>query len=75
MGLPMDWMEHFFWQDHFWMTCALVSASMVVISGLADRKRHKRVNIEDVGFIPWPMITLLSVLGTVLATALAIKGL
>ncbi len=57
------------------MTCALVSASMVVISGLADRKRHKRVNIEDVGFIPWPMITLLSVLGTVLATALAIKGL
>lgn len=57
------------------MTCALVSASMVLISGLADRKRHKRVNIEDVGFIPWPMITLLSVLGTVLATALAIKGL
>ncbi len=57
------------------MTCALVSASMVLISGLADRKRHKRVNIEDVGFIPWPMITLLSVLGTVLAMALAIKGL
>lgn len=57
------------------MTCALASASLVLISGVADRRRHKRVNIEDVGFIPWPIITLLSVLGTVLATALAIKGL
>lgn len=75
MGLPMDWIEQFFWQDHFWMTCALASASLVLISGVADRRRHKRVNIEDVGFIPWPIITLLSVLGTVLATALAIKGL
>jgi hypothetical protein len=48
---------------------------MVLISGLADRRRHKRVNIEDVGFVPWPTITVLSVLGTVLAAALAIKGL
>jgi hypothetical protein len=48
---------------------------MVLISSLADRRRHKRVNIEDVGFVPWPIITVLSVLGTVLAAALAIKGL
>ena len=71
----MDWIEKFAWQDHFWIAAALLSASMVLISGLADRRRHKRVNIEDVGFVPWPIITVLSVLGTVLAAALAIKGL
>nr|WP_315471569.1 hypothetical protein [uncultured Sphingorhabdus sp.] len=71
----MDWIEKFSWQDHFWIAAALLSASMVLISSLADRRRHKRVNIEDVGFVPWPIITVLSVLGTVLAAALAIKGL
>lgn len=70
-----DWIGKFAWQDHFWTVAALLSASMVLISGLADRRRHKRVNIEDVGFVPWPTITVLSVLGTVLAAALAIKGL
>ena len=71
----MDWIEKFAWQDHFWTAAARWSASMVLISSLADRRRHKRVNIEDVGFVPWPIITVLSVLGTVLAAALAIKGL
>ena len=71
----MDWIGKFAWQDHFWTVAALLSASIVLISSLADRRRHKRVNIEKVGFVPWPIITVLSVLGTVLAAALAIKGL
>ena len=71
----MNWVEKFFWQDHFWTAAAVLSACMVLISSLADRRRHKRVNIKDVGFIPWPIITVLSVLGTVLSAALAIKGL
>ena len=71
----MDWIENFVWQNHFWTAVSLMSAVLVVISSVADRRRHKRSNIEDVGFVPWPFVTVLSVLCTVLSAALAIKGL
>lgn len=70
----MDGTVEFFWQDHFWIMVSLMSASLVLLSSVADRRRHKRTNIDDVGFVPWPMITVLSVLCTVLSAALAIKG-
>jgi len=47
----------------------------VLVSSLADRRRHNRMNIEDVGFMPWTTITVFSVLAMVLSVALAIKGL
>ncbi len=70
----MEYLEKFIWQDHFWTAVSIALAMVVVISSLADRRRHKRTDIEDVGFVPWTMITVLSVLGTVLSAALAIKG-
>jgi hypothetical protein len=70
----MKYLEKFIWQDHFWTAVSIALAMFVVISSLADRRRHKRADIEDVGFVPWTMITVLSVLGTVLSAALAIKG-
>jgi ElaB/YqjD/DUF883 family membrane-anchored ribosome-binding protein len=70
----MGFMEKFVWQDHFWTAVAVALAIVVVISSLADRRRHKRTDIEAVGFVPWTLITVLSVLGTVLSAALAIKG-
>ena len=70
----MEYLEEFIWQDHFWTAFSIALAMVVVISSLADRRRHKRTDIEDVGFVPWTMITVLSVLGTVLSAALAIKG-
>jgi hypothetical protein len=73
--MAMDWFETFIWQDHAWMALSMLSAFMVLISSLADRRRHKRVNINDVGFMPWTAITVFSVLATVLSAALAIKGL
>ena len=70
----MEYLEKFVWQDHFWTAVSFALAMVVVISSLADRRRHKRTDIEDVGFVPWTMITVFSVLGTVLSAALAIKG-
>ena len=70
----MEYLEKFIWQDHFWTAVSIALAMVVVISSLADRRRHKRTDIEDVGFVPWTMITVFSVLGTVLSAALAIKG-
>jgi hypothetical protein len=71
----MDWLTEGIWRDHFWFALSLILASLVLISSFADRRRHKRANIENVGFMPWTAITVFAVLGTVLSAALAIKGL
>ena len=56
------------------MGIAVLSGLLVLVSSLADRRRHRRTNIENVGFMPWTAITVFSVLATVIAAALAIKG-
>ena len=71
----MEWFEQLNWQDHIWTVSSVMSASVVLVSSLADRRRHNRVSIDDVGFMPWTAITVFSVLATVLSAALAIKGL
>jgi hypothetical protein len=63
-----------FWDNHLWLGTAIVSGVVVLISSVADRRRHRRTNMEDVGFMPWTAITVFSVLATVIAAALAIKG-
>ncbi len=67
--------EQFIWQDHLWAASSVMSALVVLVSSLADRRRHNRANIDDVGFMPWTANTVFSVLATVLTAALAIKGL
>jgi hypothetical protein len=71
----MEWFEQLNWQDHIWTVSSVMSASVVLVSSMADRRRHNRVSIDDVGFMPWTAITVFSVLATVLSAALAIKGL
>jgi hypothetical protein len=71
----MEWFEQLNWQDHIWAVSSVMSALVVLVSSLADRRRHNRVSIDDVGFMPWTAITVFSVLATVLSAALAINGL
>lgn len=71
----MHGFEQFIWQDHLWTASSMLSAIVVLISSLADRRRHNRTHMDDVGFMPWTAITVFSVLATVLSAALAIKGL
>ena len=59
---------------HLWAVAAFIFASLVIISAIADRKRHRRMNIDDVGFMPWTGITVFSVLAALLSIALAIKS-
>jgi hypothetical protein len=60
--------------NHLWSALSVLSGIIVIVSTLADRRRNRRTNIEDVGFMPWTAITVLSVLATVVTAALAIKG-
>ena len=62
-----------FWDNHVWIASSMVSALLVMISTVADRRRQKRKRIDDVGFMPWTGITVISVLATVITAAFAIK--
>lgn len=53
---------------------SVLSAAVVLVSSVADRRRQKRIIIENVGFMPWTLLTILSMLLTVVAAALAIKS-
>jgi hypothetical protein len=70
----VTWLDSLYWSNHFWAAIAVFSAFLVLWSSLADRRRHRRTNIDDVGFVPWTAITILSVLSTVIAAAFVIKG-
>ncbi len=71
---PMSMLTMLFWSNHFWAGISGVSAMMVFISAFADRRRSRRSNIDDVGFMPWTALTVISVLATVLTAAFAIKA-
>jgi hypothetical protein len=62
------------WDFHMWTVVAVGGAALSGISIVADRRRHRRTNIERVGFMPWTGISVLSIMVTLLSTALAIKA-
>lgn len=70
----MNGYDALYLSNHFWTAMAVLSAIVVVMSSLADRRRTRRSNIEAVGFMPWTVITTMAVLATVLSIALALKG-
>lgn len=70
----MAWAGVLYWSNHFWVAIAALSGVIVVISSIADRRRHQRTDMNNVGWVPWTAITVFAVLSTVLAAALAIKG-
>jgi len=50
------------------------TAALTVVSGWAEHRRLRRRNIEAVGFMPWGLLTVLGVMGTLFAVAFAIKS-
>jgi hypothetical protein len=69
----MDWLFEI-WDDHFWVIAAIFCALIVLVSIIADRHRHNRTRIEDVGFMPWTGMTVSGVILTVISIAFAIKS-
>ena len=50
------------------------AVATAVVASLADRRRLRRRDVEQVGFMPWPLITMISIIVALFATALGIKG-
>lgn len=58
-----------------WAITGIVSVVIAIVAALADVRRSRRKNVDQVGFMPWPMILMLSLLLAAVAIGLAIKGL
>ena len=61
------------WVFHIWTVIAIAGAILSAVSIFADRRRHRRTRIEQVGFMPWTGISVFSIMVTLMSTALAIK--
>lgn len=44
----------------------------VVVASVAERRRLRRDNLDKVGFMPWPLLTILATLVMLFAFALAL---
>jgi hypothetical protein len=56
------------------LTLAAAAAALTAVSALADHRRRNRADMDRVGFMPWPLISLMSVMAALYALAAAIKG-
>jgi hypothetical protein len=56
------------------MTIAAAAAALTAVSALADHRRRTRTDIDRVGFMPWPLISIAAVMTAIFAFAAAMKG-
>ncbi len=55
-----------------WAGCA-TAVALAGVAGFADRKRNRRTDPDAVGFMPWPLIMILSLIGAATLAAFALK--
>lgn len=72
-----DWIIHewLFGSEATWV--GLAGGALLLFAGLAllaDRRRARRSRIDDVGWVPWTVVFLISAICGTSLLALAVKG-
>lgn len=57
-----------------YLSFALAALGVLVVAVLGERRRTRRTNLECVGFMPWPLITVLASLLFAVFAGLAVRG-
>jgi hypothetical protein len=68
----IEWLQSM-WDFHFFAVVAAIAAIVACIAMVADRHRHKRSRLDQVGFVPWTGISILATGVTLVSIALAFK--
>lgn len=56
-----------------WIVAAIALA-LAILAALADRRRQRRRNLDRVGWVPWPVIQILTMIAAAVAAAFALRG-
>jgi len=59
--------------DNVFAISAILAAIMSLFAIMMEKRRHNRINLNKVGFMPWNLISVISILITVIMAAMAIK--
>lgn len=58
----------------FWGQLALAMSALAGTAAIADARRMRRRNFDRVGFMPWSLILIVSLVVAAFATAITLKG-
>lgn len=61
--------------NSIWGQLALVMSALAGTAAIADARRMRRSNFDRVGFMPWSLILIISMIVAAFSTALMLKGL
>lgn len=50
------------------------AAVIACIAALADRRRHRRRDVDRVGWMPWPLILIAAIIVAAVAVAVALRS-
>jgi hypothetical protein len=56
------------------LTIAISAAVVTAVSAAADYRRQRRADLDRVGFMPWPMISIMAVMIALFSFAFWLKG-
>ena len=59
-------------QTWLWVLAA-AAALMVVWSNFAEKRQAARKNLDRPGWVPWPLVQIISIIVVVVAAVLALK--
>lgn len=56
------------------LTLGVAATALTAISAFADYHRRNRQDLDQVGFMPWPLISVAAVMTALFAFAFALKA-
>jgi hypothetical protein len=59
-------------QASLWTGCA-AAVALAGIASFAERRRNRRVDLDKVGFMPWPLVSVLAIMAAVVLAAIALQ--
>ena len=55
------------------LTLGIAATALTALAAFADHRRRHRADLDRVGFMPWPLISVAGVMTALFAFALALK--
>lgn len=60
-------------QTQYWFGAGF-GVAVALIAALADRRRAGRQDLDQVGWVPWPLVLVVSMMVAAICAAFALRG-